>query len=57
LNVEESVATGKGAETNVEDRITTVVLSNLLSDAENAAAYERGKNTARNAQQVEMRIG
>jgi hypothetical protein len=56
LNVEEGVAPFRGAETNVEDR-TAMFLSNLLSDAENAAAYERGKITARNTQQVEMRIG
>jgi hypothetical protein len=57
LNVEGSVATGKSAETNTEDYITTMFLSNLLSDTENLAAYERGKITARNTQQVEMRIG
>ena len=37
------MATGKGAETNVEDRITTMIFSNLLSGAENVAAYERGR--------------
>lgn len=52
LNVEESVATGKGAETNVEGRTTAMFLSNLLSDAENVAAYERAKDTARNAQRI-----
>lgn len=31
-------------------------LSNLLSDAENVAAYERGKITARNAQQLKYEL-
>jgi hypothetical protein len=57
LNVEESVVTGRPAVTSVEDRTTTVFLSNMLSSAVSVAAYERGKITARNAQQVEMRIG
>jgi hypothetical protein len=57
LNVEESVATGKGAESNVEDCTTAMFLSSLLSGVENVAAYERGKIRARSAQQVEMRIG
>ena len=57
LNAEESVAIGKGAETNVKDRTTMMFVSNLISDAENVAAYDRGKDTAKNAQQVEMRIG
>jgi hypothetical protein len=44
-------------ETNVEDRTTATILGDLLSDAENVTAYEKDNITARNAKQVEMRIG
>jgi hypothetical protein len=56
LNVE-GMATGKAAETNVEDCTATTILGSLLSDVENVAVYERGNITARNAKQVETRIG